>query len=113
MVQNTPETNSWDLQKLFGHLSFRIPALIAFREALELLKSENQKFLSSLKSLDAPYLIDDHISQNLALIRSVRRDFDYMRGRLEDLSTLVSSEICVFWVLLICRQVLQYHGSIQ
>jgi hypothetical protein len=96
MVQNTPETNSWDLQKLFGHLSFRIPALIAFREALELLKSENQKFLSCPNSLDAPYLVDDHLSHSLALVRSVRRDFDYMRARLEDLSTLVSAEICVF-----------------
>lgn len=89
MVQETPDHNSWDLQKLFGHLSFRIPAMIAYRETLEMLKEGNLSFTSSTTEHGGRMLVDDLVDHQLALIRSVRRDFDYMRGRLEDLSTLV------------------------
>ena len=41
LIEETPDVNIWDLQKLFGHLSFRRPSLEVLMELLTFLKEDN------------------------------------------------------------------------
>lgn len=113
MVQEFPHPNSWDLQKLFGHLSFRVPAMIAFRETLEMLKDCDSKFTAAHKDHGGNYLLNDLLDHQQGLMRSVKRDFDYMRGRLEDLSTLVCLTLSRFCYTLLCVWTLTTHTCTQ
>lgn len=87
MIEESPDIVIWDLQKVFGHLSFRHPSLLVLIELLEILKADNHKLGPDTAGNRA---LADQIEIRLAYLRSVGRDIDYMRKRMEDLSNLVS-----------------------
>ena len=88
LVQHHPDDIAWDSEKLFGVLTFRMPGLIAFQETIDVLKEANAAFVSTHGAGGNQPLVSDLLNQQQGLLRSVKRDFDYMRTRLEDLNKL-------------------------
>jgi hypothetical protein len=88
LVQHHPDDIAGDSEKLFGVLTFRMPGLIAFQETIDVLKEANVTFVSTHSAGGNQPLVADLLNQQQGLLRSVKRDFDYMRTRLEDLNKL-------------------------
>lgn len=43
LIEESPDIVIWDLQKVFGHLSFRHPSLLVLIELLDILKTDNEE----------------------------------------------------------------------
>lgn len=88
VIQKDPYTNIWEYQKLFGHLTLRQVQLYALDEILELLQKDNRFFCKDKPQDCVCDLVDTTIDHVVRLTKSLRRDMDFTRGRLEDLSNL-------------------------
>lgn len=88
-MQDRMTVDPWDLQKTSSHLAFRSPSLMAFQETLDVLMSEYVRSSTGLSPGYNQDAVTGELRTSLVHVRSVQRDIEYMRGRLEDLSTLV------------------------
>jgi len=88
VIQKEPYTNIWEYQKLFGHLTLRGVQLYATEEILELLQRDNRFFCKDRPKDCVCDLVETSLDHVIRINKSLRRDMDFTRGRLEDLSNL-------------------------
>lgn len=88
VIQKDPYTNIWEYQKLFGHLTLRQVQLHAAEEILELLGKDNRYFCKDKPKDCVCDIVETSLDHVVRIAKSLRRDMDFTRGRLEDLSNL-------------------------